>query len=405
MHRFRRIYALIITFFAFLNIVIAQSPNNGLTYSNSLQKLFYSNPIRTLPTGKNVKIGVIDVGFEKADETPELEHLFKNKQIVATLDLVTPNSNFFHLGETALDFHGTKVLQNIAGKKENIVIGLAYDALFYLVRTDHGTKETRSDELRLDSALNWLYLQGVRLVNVSLGYTNGFSPKTDDYIPSQMNGKTAISSKIINKYISDYNMIIVTSAGNEGSEANWMKISAPADVEDAISVGAVDNSGLKQGFSSIGFDTAKVQKPDLVAISYAGTSFSAPIVTGIVAGMLENTTYTNAKAAKQKLLSACPIFTNPNNYIGAGMPNIYLLYNNINNKYVEKLRLTESNAFIKYVDSAVVIFHKSGPTKVLQQKLIQSNKQGFEIKRLNNENTFTTVIGNEQVWEIEWINE
>src|SRR5690606_936325 len=94
-------------------------------------------------------------------------------------------------------------------------------------------------------------------------------------------------------------MVIVASAGNEGNIASWKIITAPADGEDVIAVGNVNSFGVRSSSSSIGPSADGRIKPDVVALGSgvsvirangavltgSGTSFAAPLVTALVAGI------------------------------------------------------------------------------------------------------------------------
>ena len=92
-------------------------------------------------------------------------------------------------------------------------------------------------------------------------------------------------------------MILVNSAGNEGNDP-WKYMGAPSDAVSVFSVGAVKASGDIAAFSSFGPTSDGRVKPDVLAqgqgvyvvshtssLSYPsdGTSFSAPVMTGVVA--------------------------------------------------------------------------------------------------------------------------
>ena len=78
---------------------------------------------------------------------------------------------------------------------------------------------------------------------------------------------------------------VVCAAGNDGCMVNW-----PAALKTTISVGSADKNGLKSSFSSVGEVDFIAPGVDLSVIDrngctklVSGTSFSAALVTGVVA--------------------------------------------------------------------------------------------------------------------------
>ena len=101
-------------------------------------------------------------------------------------------------------------------------------------------------------------------------------------------------------------MILITSAGNEGNDPAWPYINAPADAPSVLTVGAVNAAGNIASFSSFGPTSDNRVKPEILAqgqsvfiLDYItgnsrtsnGTSFSAPILAGLIACMNENETF------------------------------------------------------------------------------------------------------------------
>ncbi len=87
--------------------------------------------------------------------------------------------------------------------------------------------------------------------------------------------------------------IVVTSAGNAGPAIGT--INCPGGAEDAITVGAIDVNNNIAGFSSRG--RIDQGKPNILAAGYnnyrdnrfrAGTSFSAPIISGVCACIFDS---------------------------------------------------------------------------------------------------------------------
>jgi subtilisin family serine protease len=136
-------------------------------------------------------------------------------------------------------------------------------------------------------------------------------------------------------------MVVVVSAGNSGGTAN-VHISAPADAIKALTVGAVDSARTYASFSSIGpsFDgrvkpdvmaqglNAVVSNPNGTIVLNSGTSFSGPIMAGMVASFWQAfPTFTNAQIV-QFIKESADYFTNPNPQYGYGIPNFQLALTN-----------------------------------------------------------------------------
>jgi len=159
-------------------------------------------------------------------------------------------------------------------------------------------KTERSGEYLIEeeswlAAVEWADLKGADIIHSSLGYT------WQRYWTYQMDGKTTLVSKAA-AMASAKGMLVVVSAGNEG-ELEWRIISAPADSDSVLAVGAIDpQTGLQAAFSSFGPTADKRLKPDVMAFGSCivptangltiseGTSFAAPLVSGFAACLLQH---------------------------------------------------------------------------------------------------------------------
>lgn len=367
-------------------------------------------------TGKNVKIGIIDSGFENAKTDNFTKHLFTNNQIIITRDFVNPKSkDFFDLNETFLDFHGKRVLQSIAGKNQNgEQMGLATDAKFYLARTDHGINENRREEDYWIAAIEWMERLGVRLINSSLGYADQHDNPLEDYKTSEINGNTAKITKAATIAAKQKGMIIVVSAGNEGNR-NWKIIVAPADSKEVLSVGATKENRTKANYSSIGTAQLNYLKPNVSAYSRTGTSFSAPIITGLIACILENNPTLTHREIFDFIEQSGHLFPYGNNYVGYGIPQsdvllelleVYkndesLVYDSpyfAKKKYKFKIEKTDTKG------KNLVLYHKTVNNIVLKEKKIsypKNPRKAIVIKK-NGQAKRTTVSFGNKVFEIIW---
>jgi subtilisin family serine protease len=180
---------------------------------------------------------------------------------------------------------------------------------------------------------------GVDVINTSLGYF-GYDNPNYSHTYSDMNGTTAFISRGANIAFSR-GMVVVVSAGNSANSAN-VHIGAPADAIQVLTVGAVDSARNYASFSSIGpsFDgrikpdvmaqglNAVVSNPSGTIVTNSGTSFSGPIIAGMVASFWQAfPTFTNAQIV-QIIKESADHFTNPNPQYGYGIPNFQLALTN-----------------------------------------------------------------------------
>jgi subtilisin family serine protease len=239
-------------------------------------------------TGKGVRIAVFDAGFPEVNTHFLLKHLIDNKQIEKTFDFTKKKDHVFRSNS-----HGLSTLSNIAGKHEDLLFGMAPDATFLLALTEVSS-EIFKEEVWWVAAAEWADKNGVQIINSSLGYTY------HRYFPEQMNGEKAYISRAAN-IAAEKGILVVNSAGNEGTDKNWTIVGAPADAEKVLSVGGISAySGIHMDFASYGPTSDGRMKPNVSAPSYAagagtgnqvtgnsGTSFSSPLVAGFAACVLQ----------------------------------------------------------------------------------------------------------------------
>ena len=362
--------------------------------------------------GEGVDIGVIDGGFFGANEDERIQHLFENKQVKEAKDFFSPPKiDFYREKKSEGEIHGTMVTTAIAGfnpqKKQLFGVGLKSN--FYFARTESSQKEARIEEDNWIAAIEWLDSLGVRLANSSLGYATGFTNPAESYTPEQMDGKTSLIGQGARIAVKEKGMILVVSAGNEGENKVWGGIvSTPGDVEEVISVGANDSNGLKMAYSSKGVENVDFIKPDLTVYSEFGTSLAAPIVTGIVALMIEKNPKLKSSEVKEILKFSGSLSSTPNNFVGYGFPDCskiiaYLEKMDLISKKTET-RKAKKNIVIKTTQNeGIAIFHKKDGRNVISQEFVKALEGRLEIKK--NENVKqTTLILKDRIIEILWKN-
>lgn len=363
-------------------------------------------------SGKGVKIGVIDGGFLGAHKNKSLLHLQENEAILGWKDFVSPQKKSPYEGsESNLDWHGTSVLQMIAGQdpKNKMQFGLAADAQFYLARTDHGKLEFRGEEYYWIAAMEWMDSLGVKLINTSLGYALGFDNPEENYSPEQMDGKTAVITQAAQIAVEERGMILIVSAGNDGDNKKWRVVSAPADAADVIAVGATKlDAWEKMPYSGIGPDWLKVPKPDVACFSSSGTSFSAPVITGLVACMLQKNPDLGPSEVRSILNKSAHLYPYPNNYLGYGVPKVERVLRLLQEPDWEPdfhsiHRVTGDSTTLRLSSSLnfITFFHKSPQGWVDEQFSLRADQNEYTIKRPEKSTRTTVAMGN-KVMEIFW---
>ena len=237
--------------------------------------------------GKGLRICVMDGGFPSVDTHPAFKHLRDNHQILKTYNF--PNKKEDVYGWST---HGTMVLSCIAGiNEEGQKLGLATGAEFLLARTEIDP-EPFIEEVWWAQGAEWADKNGADIINSSLGYGK------DRHWTKDMDG-TSYVAKAANIAV-EKGILICNSAGNEGDDSHWMTIITPADAENVLTVGGIEDD-LEDyqhiGFSSYGPTADKRLKPNVVAFGHAdvanpsdgkytdayGTSFSSPLTAGFAA--------------------------------------------------------------------------------------------------------------------------
>lgn len=279
--------------------------------------------------GAGVSVGFLDSGFDW--KTPSS---LQNAKVKAEYDFVFKDDVTANQSQDAKGQHdhGTAVFSTVGAYKPGNIIGAAYEASFYLAKTEYVPAESRTEEDNMAAALEWMEAKGVDLVTTSCGY-NTFDNAADSYSYKNMDGKTSICTKAFEKAFL-LGVSTFSSAGNEGNNS-WKYITAPADGFNIIAVGSIDNNKSLASSSSRGPTYDNRIKPEVTAQgvnvystmastvnSYtlmSGTSLAAPIAAGTGALLLSAyPTLTNAQV-RQILLQTAENTSNPNNNIGWGL--------------------------------------------------------------------------------------
>jgi subtilisin family serine protease len=174
--------------------------------------------------------------------------------------------------------------------------------------------------------LEWAESLGAQIFTASLGYSAWYDQYED------MDGQTAVTSVAAATAVEN-GLIFFNSAGNEGPEP--MSVSAPADADGVIAVGALQLDGQIAGFSSRGPSSDWRLKPDVSAPGQdvfvanphdmdgyqasSGTSFAGPLTAGLAALLLEAYPDYGPTEMYDLLTSSASMAEMPNNQYGYGL--------------------------------------------------------------------------------------
>ncbi len=278
-------------------------------------------------TGKGVLIAVFDNGYFGVNATEGFRHLFDEEQIIATRDYVEGDEDVF--GVCAHCRHGTSVLSTMAAIIPDEMMGAAPDADYILLRTENDSSETHQEEDNWVAAAEFADSLGAQIFSTSLGYRDGFTDGQIGYTIEDMDGNTAIITQAAD-IAASRGILVVNSAGNSGEGG----IIAPADGDSVIAVGAVTICEELAGFSSNGPSADGRIKPDVSALGQSvfvyrsngtrsranGTSFSCPLVSGLLACIIQSYPAATRAQVQDALIRSANRFNNPDLLFGYGIP-------------------------------------------------------------------------------------
>ena len=296
--------------------------------------------------GRGMTIAVLDGGFQNCDQIPAIQRA----TILGARDFVCPEEpwksapvEYIAVSQQspARVFretdHGTKVLSAMAANEPQILVGTAPEARYWLLRCEDQQTEQPVEEDYWTMAAEFADSAGVDIISSSLGY-NEYDGHRGDYRLRDLDGKTALISRTAS-LLARKGIILINSAGNLGM-GPWKKITFPADAEDILTVGAVNNERKNAPFCGVGPTQDGRVKPDVLALGSPaslisgrgtlirdmGTSFSTPIVAGLVACLWQSLPNKTALEIIHLVRQTSSQYQEPDNIYGYGIPNFWRAY-------------------------------------------------------------------------------
>ena len=350
-------------------------------------------------TGQGKIIAVLDSGFTGVNTAAPFQNLITNNQILDGYNFPDRNTDYFSRHN-----HGTNVLSTMGGFADGQLVGTAPSAQYYLFITEDVNSENPVEESYWVEAAELADYYGVDVINSSLGYFDydnaNYSHQYDDMI-----GNKTFASRGANMAFNK-GIVVVISAGNSGATAE-PHIATPADAIGALTIGAVNSTEVYASFSSIGPSFDGRVKPDVCAkglqatvsntsggiVTASGTSFSSPIMAGMVATFWSAVPTLTAQQVVDFIRQSADNYNAPTNQKGYGIPDFQLALTNALN-----LETVEANQnFVVYPNPAEnqITFQLENKQKgiiylydVLGQNIltkeISSSNNSIDIQNLSN---------------------
>lgn len=295
-------------------------PAVTFNYGNSLNQIQMLNGHllhQANYTGFGKIIAVLDTGFPQVNTASAFQRLRSNNQILGSYNFVTKSSAVYE-GNS----HGTSVLGFMGGFVDGQLVGTAPDAKYYLYTTEDVDSENPVEESNWVEAAEEADRVGADIITSSLGYFD-FDNVAYSHTYEDMKGDFAFASRGANIAFTK-GIVVLASAGNSGQSSD-PHIAVPAEAKNVIAVGAVQANRNYASFSSIGPSFDGRVKPDITAqgsnpYTFAngtinnggsGTSYSCPILAGMVACLWQALPNITAKEIKELILQSSDNFTEP----------------------------------------------------------------------------------------------
>ena len=278
--------------------------------------------------GEGMIVAVLDGGFIGTDTHPCFDNMREEGRLLGVRDFVYGSTSVY-----SQSTHGTSCLSTMAAYVPNVFVGTAPKASYYLIHTEDGYTENIIEEYNWVSGAELADSIGADICSTSLGYV-GFDMSQWDHPFAHFDGHTAPAS-IGAEVAASRGMVCLNAAGNDGDSWNGQcTLGIPSDAEHILTIGAVDGSGNRAYFSSVGPTYDGRIKPDVMAMGQdtyvaasdgtyyngSGTSFATPVMAGAVTCLRQYNPYASVQEFCDIIRQCGNRAENPDIRYGYGIP-------------------------------------------------------------------------------------
>ena len=281
--------------------------------------------------GQGITMAIVDGGFQNVDTLSAFDAV--REQILGIYDTTDDTDSVTGITGN----HGVKCFGTIAAITPDYQ-GAATAANYYLIRSEENKTESPKEMDNWVAAIELADSLGVDILSSSLGYAM-FDDEQHALSYSDMNGKTTRCSRAATIAVRK-GMLVIIAAGNEGNKA-WHYISAPADADSILTVGAVNIHNSIAAFSSwgptadgrvkpevcaTGSQTALINPLDNSVIYGNGTSFACPIIASMAACLWSALPNASNMEIRQRIIQSADRYPLPHDQYGYGIPDAWEAY-------------------------------------------------------------------------------
>jgi len=350
--------------------------------------------------GQGMLIAMLDGGYNSYKTIAAFDSVRNEGRIIGERDFVA-----FDNSVNEDDAHGMHCLSTIAANWPGQMVGTAPKANFWLLRTENSATEYPIEEFNWVVGAEFADSCGVDMISSSLGYIDFDDPQFN-YSYADFYQNKSVSS-IGATWAAKKGIIVMNSAGNSGA-GSWRYLGFPSDADSVCAVAACGADKSIASFSSWGYPGRT--KPNVTAMGLnatvaiasgattsSGTSFSNPVMAGLVACLWQAFPNVSNMKILDALYRSADRYTLPTDRFGYGLPNMKTAYRIL--KAAENTQLYGS----------VWLFATPNPfNAIINVKLIARADTTCKIELINSSNVVVNTINltteKEEVYDVAFNN-